>query len=120
MISNRTQERNNVTKGFMRPSPPRNAACRNFAVSPCSARLRPLLDEDGLVALEVSLDGGDVGELNGHPFGIDGAVMPVMSEALANLQNLDVTIGKLPHLPLRKLLHFSDLLCSHTIISARK
>ena len=79
------------------------------------------VDENGLVGLQVSLDGLNSSQLDRHPLGIQSTEVPVMSETLANLQDFDMAIRQLPNLAFGELFWRRHLLLwFHKISTDRK
>ena len=76
-----------------------------------------MVNEHRFVGLQVGLDGLDSGELDRDPLGVQSAEVPIVCQALANLQYLNVAVGKLPNLAFGNFLHRHLLLWFHSFSS---
>jgi len=77
------------------------------------------VDEDGLVGLQVGLDGLNSRQLDRDSLGIQSTEVPVMSQALANLQDFDMAVRQLPNLAFGELFWRRHLLLWFHKISNR-
>jgi len=79
---------------------------------------RPMVDEHGFIRLEIGLDGLDSGKLDRNSLGVQGAEVPIVCQAFANLQYFDMAVGELPNLAFGKFLYYRHLLLWFHMISS--
>ena len=76
-----------------------------------------MVDQHGFIGLQVGLDSLDSRKLDRDPLGVQSAEVPIVCQALANLQYFDMAVRELPDLALGKFLHRHLLLWFHSIWS---